>query len=45
LRAFVTFAKWNDAATAAVNKANESGPVYGTATSGTSFGLQVETWF
>ena len=45
LRAFVTYGKWNDAATAAVNKANESGPVYGTATSGTSFGLQVETWF
>ncbi|EZP35955.1 carbohydrate porin [Janthinobacterium sp. TB1-E2] len=45
LRAFVTYGKWNDAATAAVNKANESGPVYGNATSGTSFGLQVETWF
>ena len=45
LRAFVTYGKWNDAATAAVNKANESGPVYGKATSGTSFGLQVETWF
>ncbi|MDN2710851.1 carbohydrate porin [Janthinobacterium sp. SUN118] len=45
LRAFVTYGKWNDAATPAVNKANESGPVYGNATSGTSFGLQVETWF
>ena len=45
LRAFVTYGRWNDAATAAVNKANESGPVYGNATSGTSFGLQVETWF
>lgn len=45
LRAFITYGKWNDAATAAVNKANESGPVYGNATSGTSVGLQVETWF
>lgn len=45
LRAFVTYGKWNDAATAAVNKANESGAVYGTATSGTSVGIQVETWF
>jgi maltoporin len=45
LRAFVTYGKWNDAATVAVNKANESGPVYGNGTSGTSFGLQVETWF
>jgi len=45
LRAFVTYAKWNDAATSAVNAANEAGKVFGLATSGTSFGLQVETWF
>lgn len=45
LRAFVTYGKWNDAATSAVNKANESGAVFGNATSGTSIGLQVETWF
>lgn len=45
LRAFITHARWNDAASAAVNAANESGPVFGKATSGTSIGLQVETWF
>jgi maltoporin len=45
LRAFITHARWNDAATAAVNAANESGPVFGKSTSGTSVGLQVETWF
>ena len=45
LRAFVTYGKWNDAATAAVNASNNSGPVYGDHTSGTSVGLQVEAWF
>ncbi|NRR30481.1 carbohydrate porin [Oxalobacteraceae bacterium] len=45
LRAFVTYGKWNDAATAMVNKANESGPVYGNGTSGTSVGLHLEAWF
>ncbi|CAN7312443.1 carbohydrate porin [Pseudoduganella sp. LjRoot289] len=45
LRAFVTYAKWNDAATAAVNAANNSGPVFGSKTSGASAGVQVEAWF
>ncbi len=45
LRAFVTYGKWNDAATAAVNASNNSGPVYGDRTSGSSVGLQVEAWF
>jgi maltoporin len=45
LRAFVTYGKWNDAATASVNAANNSGPVYGSNTSGTSVGIQVEAWF
>lgn len=45
LRAFVTYGKWNDAATAAVNANNNSGPVYGARTSGTSYGVQLETWF
>lgn len=45
LRAFVTYAKWNDAATAAVNAANNSGPVFGTRTSGASAGVQLEAWF
>ena len=45
LRAFVTYAKWNYAATAAVNASNNSGPVYGSNTSGTSIGIQLETWF
>jgi maltoporin len=45
LRAFVTHGSWNSAATAAVNAANESGKVYGNATSGTSVGIQVESWF
>ncbi len=45
LRAFVTYGKWNDAATGAVNANNNSGPVYGTRTSGTSYGVQLETWF
>ncbi|MES2261630.1 MAG: carbohydrate porin [Pseudomonadota bacterium] len=45
LRAFVTYAKWNDAATAALNANNNSGPVYGNRTSGTSAGVQLEAWF
>jgi maltoporin len=45
LRAFVTYGKWNDAATQRVNDANEGGAVYGSRTSGTSFGVQLETWF
>lgn len=45
LRAFVTYGKWNDAATASVNASNNSGPVYGNRTSGTSYGFQLETWF
>ena len=45
LRAFVTYGKWNDAARDAVNANNNSGPVYGSSTNGTSYGFQVETWF
>lgn len=45
LRFFITYGKWNDAATAAVNASNNSGPVYNNNTSGTSAGFQVETWF
>ena len=45
LRAFVTYGKWNDAATASVNAANNGGPIYNNNTSGTSYGFQVETWF
>lgn len=45
LRAFVTYGKWNDAATASVNASNNSGPVYGNGRSGASAGFQVETWF
>jgi len=45
LRAFVTYGKWNDAARAAVNAANNNGPVYNGGNSGVSYGFQVETWF
>ncbi len=45
LRAFVSYGKWNDAARSAVNASNNAGPAFGTATSGVSVGLQVETWF
>lgn len=45
LRAFVTYGKWNEAARGAVNASNNSGPVYGNDTNGTSFGVQLETWF
>ena len=45
LRAFVTYGKLNDAATASVNAANNGGPIYNNNTSGTSYGFQVEAWF
>lgn len=45
LRAFVTYGKWNGAATALVNAANSGGPVYGARTSGLSTGVQAETFF
>lgn len=45
LRAFVTCGKWNDAASASVNAANNAGPVYNNGRSGTSFGVQAEAWF
>ncbi|HEV7815042.1 MAG TPA: carbohydrate porin [Janthinobacterium sp.] len=45
LRAFVTYGKWNGAATAMVNAFNNQGPVYGNGTSGTSVGLQLEAWW
>lgn len=45
LRAFYTYGKWNNAATPLVNAFNNSGPVYGQATSGSSVGLQVEAWW
>ncbi|PRC94971.1 maltoporin [Solimicrobium silvestre] len=45
LRFFVTYGKWNNAATAAVNANNNSGPVYNNGTSGTSAGVQLEAWW
>ena len=45
LRLFVTYGKWNDGATAALNANNNGGPVFGNNTSGTSAGFQVESWF
>ncbi len=45
LRAFATYGKWNDAARAAVNAANGSGPVFNGGNSGMSYGFQVESWF
>ena len=45
LRAFVTYGKWNNAARAAINAANGTGPVYNGGNSGASFGFQVEEWF
>ncbi len=45
LRLFITHARWNDAGTPLVNAFNNSGPVYGNNTSGTSVGVQVEAWF
>ncbi len=45
LRTYITYGKWNKAATAAVNASNNSGPVYNNNTSGASAGVQLETWF
>ncbi len=45
LRAFVSYGKWNDAATGAVNAFNNGGPVYGDRTSGTSYGIHLEAWW
>lgn len=45
LRFYVTYGKWNGAATPLVNANNNSGPVYGNNTSGTSAGLQLEAWW
>lgn len=45
LRFFISYGKWNNAATAAVNANNNSGPVYNNGTSGTSGGVQVEAWW
>lgn len=47
LRAFVTHAKWNSAAQAAAAAGStlSSTGVFGSNTSGTSYGIQVETWF
>ncbi|WP_295998446.1 carbohydrate porin, partial [Rugamonas sp.] len=45
LRFYVTYGKWNGAATPLVNANNNSGAVYGNGTSGTSAGLQLEAWW
>ena len=45
LRAYFTSGKWNKEATALVNAANNSVPVYGNGTSGSSIGLQMEAWW
>lgn len=45
LRFYVSYGKWNGAATPLVNANNNSGPVYGNNTSGTSAGLQLEAWW
>jgi maltoporin len=47
LRAFVTYAKWNDAAQAAATPGStlSSTGVFGNSTNGTSYGVQVESWF
>ncbi|MDC8757789.1 maltoporin [Janthinobacterium fluminis] len=47
LRAFVTYAKWNDAAQRAATpgSALSSTGVFGGKTNGMSYGLQVESWF
>lgn len=47
LRAFVTYAKWNNAAQSAASagSAMSNTGVYGTATNGTSYGFQVEAWW
>lgn len=45
LRVYITYGKWNDAAIKAVNASNNSGPVYGNNTSGTSVGVHLEAWW
>ena len=45
LRLYVSYGKWNAAATPLVNAANNSGQVYGNGTSGASAGLQLEAWW
>jgi maltoporin len=45
LRLFVSYGRWNDAASKAVNAFNNQGPVYGSNTSGTSVGVHLETWW
>ena len=47
LRAFITYARWNDAAQAAATPGTTLSPTgsFGANTSGTTIGFQVETWF
>ena len=46
LRAFVTHANWNAAATPTIAGNNyNSGNAFGSSTSGTTIGIQAETWF
>jgi maltoporin len=45
LRFFVSYGKWNDAASKAVNAFNNSGAVYGSDTSGVSYGIHMEAWW
>ena len=45
LRLFVSYGKWNDAASKAVNAFNNSGAVYGSDTSGVSYGIHMEAWW
>ena len=45
LRLFVSYGKWNDAASKSVNAFNNSGAVYGSDTSGVSYGIHMEAWW
>jgi maltoporin len=45
LRLFATYGKWNDAATKALNAFNNGGAVYGSSTSGMSYGIHMEAWW
>jgi maltoporin len=45
LRLFVTHANWNTAAIPTIAMNNNAGNTMGMNTSGTSFGIQIETWF
>jgi maltoporin len=45
LRFFVSYGKWNDAASKSVNASNNSGAVYGSDTSGVSYGIHMEAWW